>query len=95
MFFAGYAIYYNFAQTCSQSEIDELLVVCPSGLTRNSPLSDAIAAGELFTLLLGDLVCNEITGDSGQASLVYKTGSSSLSLSLKQKSFFIIRNYEE
>ena len=92
--FAGYAIYY-FAQTCSQSEIDELLVVCPSGLTRNSPLSDALAAGELFTLLLGDLVCNEITGDSGQASLVYKTGSSSLSLSLKQKSLFIIRNYEE
>ena len=87
-FFAGYAIYY-FAQTCSQSEIDELLVVCPSGLTRNSPLSDALIAGELFTLLLGEIVCNEMIGDSGHASLVYKTGSSSLSLSLKQKSFFL------
>lgn len=70
-----------FEQTCSESESDELLVVWPSGLTRNSPLSDALAAGELFTLLLGELVCNKMFGDNGHASLVYKTGSSSLSLS--------------
>ena len=78
-----------FAQTCSQSEIDELLVVCPSVLARKSPLSDALAAGELFTLLRGELVCNEMLGDNGHASLVYKTGSSSLSFSLKQKLFFL------
>ena len=84
--FAGYAIN-CFAQTCSQSVIDELLAVHPSGLTRNSPLSDALTAGELFTLLPGELVCNEMIGDNGHASLVYKTGSSSLSLSLKQKSY--------
>ena len=85
----GYVINY-FAQTCSQSVIDELvLVVCPSGLTRNSPLSDALTAGELFTLLLGELVCNDMIGDNGHASLVYKTGSSSLSLSLKQKIVFV------
>lgn len=74
-----------FKQTCSQSEIDELLVVCPSGLARNSPLSDALTAGELFTLVVGELVCDKMFGDNGQASLVYKTGSSSLSLSLEQK----------
>ena len=84
--FGGYAIN-HFEQTCSQSEIDELLVVCPSVLARKSPLSDALAAGKLFTLLLGVLVCNAMFGDNGHASLVYKTGSSSLSLSLKQKSF--------
>ena len=57
--------------------------MCPSVLARKSPLSDALAAGELFTLLCGELVCNEMLGDNGHASLVYKTGSSSSSLSLK------------
>ena len=70
----------QFKQTCSQSESDELLVVCPSGLARNRPLSDALTAGELFTLLLGELVCNKMFGDNGHASREYKTGSSSLSL---------------
>ena len=71
-------------QTCSESEGDEQLPVFPSGLTRESPLSEALAAGELTDLLLGKLVWDKMFGDNGHTFLVNINGSSLSLLSCKQ-----------
>ena len=55
----------------------------PSGLTRDKPLSEALAKGEETCSLFLRLVCAKISGDSGHAFLVYKTGSSLSLLSCK------------